>query len=429
MALRTSQKAGNSGYSSRKKLRLLTLPLEVRQQIYEHLTTLPRVAHLNFLCTCKSLHFEALHSFFSRPLNASHQMELMHFILRKSQGSLRHIKEVNLRLVDIDSQAMAPYLSQVVLGTSKTVVEHPYELELRRITIALGRLSNIRRVSIVSPGASDKNPAPQMIVEGVLEWVAQNSPKLHHLRVDSSNVLLEPLRSCRSLRSLCISAFAPTTASRAEAIFDQLPDLVDLEIIASSWQSSYFMHQTPTPAITPEVIRGLRPLQSLTIHDCAVPYINKAIFLDVDMVRVIGEVHGASLTHFSVSSTASLEPWVSFYLAENLRVMTRVHTLSLILPIIDFRILDCLPPTLWSLELLVSGLSHAQVMIDKLQSLGQQLPVLRRVKFVTSVVLPQAGVSEVDSGTRLDVGFNVQKSGRRGDVPWTVTWSALQSFS
>ena len=428
MALRTSQKAGNSGYSSRKKLRLLTLPLEVRQQIYEHLTTLPRVAHLNFLCTCKSLHFEALHSFFSRPLNASHQMELMHFISRKSQGSLRHIKEVNLRLVDVDSQAMAPYLSQIVLGTSKTVVEHPYELELRRITTALGRLSNIRRFSLLDPGTSVDSLPPQMLVEGVLKWVVENSPKLHHLGIDSSKVSLDPLRFCRSLRSLRIPGFSPTSASKAKAIFDQLSDLVDLEIMARNWQSYFFDHQNATKAITPEVIRGLRPLRSLTIHDCAELGNNEATLLDLDMLRAIREVHGASLTHFAISSIDTPEPVVLFHFAESLRVMTRLHTLSLILPNIDPKMLNCLPPTVWSLEVLVSGLIHAQAMIDKLQLLGQQLPGLRKVKFVASGLEYEAGVSEVGPGGSLDVGFNIYQIERDIDVPWTVTWSALQSF-
>ena len=407
---------------------LFVLPLEIRRQIYAHMTKLPRVDHLNTLCTCKRLHCEAMESFLSRPLNLLDQEELIFATSQRSQSALRYVQEVNLHLTEMDPERMMPFLAQVVLGMSKRAFPQPYDLETTRITSALQDLTGIRSFSLIELATLEKRPVPRMLLDNVLAWAAQHYSGLRHLRVDSSNVSLEPLALCRSLRSLRLAGFSQTQASQMAVIFPKLSELADLQIVVRRGQTRYFHCLDTKKSINSEALRLLRPLQTFSIHDSSDSSNVRGAFLTVNVLRAISEVHGSTLRQFCISSIAPLEHAVVNVLAETIHAMSQLHTLALTWPGMNATVLESLPTSIWSVEVLVSDQHHAAEMLDTLTSIRHELPRLRKIRFITSGPLPQAGVGHVDPNRSFETHPGDEDGGQKLNSPWTVTWGVWQPF-
>lgn len=401
---------------------MLELPLEIRRQIYTYLTGLSRVDHLNFLCACKKLHDEAQVSYLSRPLCFSDQEELTQFSSQPYR-SQAYVQDLSLVLTDLDRDVMRPFLAQVVMDMSKRTFQYPYELEATRTTYALQSLPNIARLSLLEPTRSGVTPAPRLLLNNVLNWIAQQYVGLRRLRIDSSNVSLEPIASLHNLRSLRITGFSETPPSRATTILRGLPKLAELHIVCRRRQSRYFACQTPRKSVGSETLRYLRPLRVIRINDFAELSNRQAAFLDVNMLKSIGESHSSSLRQFGVSSLSPLDPGILSQLAETIYMTSGLHSLSLSWPNIGIELLDSLPPAIWSLQILVSGQPHATKMLKALVAMSERILSLRKIHFLVPGSLAQAQVSSMMSSSSQNAYFWYGL-----EVPWTVTWGVWQPF-
>ena len=273
----------------REDFGILAFPLEIRRQIYASMTQLCQVDHLNFLCTCKRLHSEAEHSFLSRPLNLPDQEELIRFSAHRSPRALKHVQELSFHFTDIERNVMSSFLAQIMMGTSKVAFQDPYRLETSRVTHALQALPNIKSFSLTEAAKAGETSAPRVLLNSVLSWAAEHYPRLTYLRVDSPNVSLEPLRSCRSLVSLRITGLSETPAKQMTVILAGLTNLVELQIVALRGQSRYFSCRDAKSSINSESFRHVRPLRMISINDSTA--INHPAFVTVSILRTIGETH------------------------------------------------------------------------------------------------------------------------------------------
>lgn len=421
--LKKGRRPPYAGRSPEQEFGIFVFPLEIRHQIYTAMIIMCRKDHLSFLCTCKRSYSEASESFLSRPLNLSDQEELIRLTTQQSQTALRHTQELSLQLADIDRETMSPFLAQVVMNTSKTAFQHPYEFEARRITCALQAMPSIKSLTLVDAAKPEKSSAPRYLLDHVLSWAAQHYANLTHLRVDSPNVSLEPLSSCHSLLSLHIPGVSEIPARQMAAILGRLTNLVDLGVIAYRRQSHYLQYRDADRSIDPETFRHIRPLRMLSIQDFAGCAHKQHAFLTGDMLRAISETHSHSLRLFFVSSSTPLEPAVVLQLTETVRTLSAIESLSLVWPEIEPEFLLCLPPSTWSLELLVSDHGHATEMLDTLVAIRYRLPVLRKIHFVTSGSVPTIGVFGIEHGRSFHENSSGPQRSKKHHPPWTLTWS------
>ena len=422
--LKTGRRPQYVSRSSKQESGMFVFPLEIRHQIYTAMTIVRRKDHLSFLCTCKRSYSEARESFLSRPLNLSDQEELIRLTTQQSPTALRHTQELSLQLTDVEPETMSPFLAQVVLNTSKTAFQHPYEFEERRITCALQAMPNIKSLRLVGAAKAEKSSAPRYLLDRVLSWATQHYANLTHLRVESPNVSLEPLASCHSLTSLHISAVSETPARQMAVILARLTNLVDLCVIAYRRQSYYLQYRDADRPFDPETFRHLRPLRMLRIQDFAGCGLKQHALLTGDMLRAISETHRHSLRRFFVSSSTALKPAVVLQLTETVRTLSAIESLSLVWPEMEPEFLYCLPPSIWSLELLVSDQGHATDMLDTLVAICYRLPVLRKIHFVTSGLVSAIAGSGIEHGQSFHENSSASHRNKERHPTWTLTWSA-----
>ena len=258
--------------------------------------------------------------------------------------------------------------------------------------------------------------------------MTQLYPQLRHLRVDSPNISLEPLVSCTRLRTLRITGYSQTPAARAALVFEGMAELAGLQIVSRRRQSHYFRCQDLKKSVNSTTVRHMRPLQTMSIHDVTDVDSQRPAFSTINMFESIRHAHSASLRQFCVSCIAPLELPLLVQLAETISAMTQVHTLVLTWPGLEAELLEALPPSIWSLELLVSGHDHASDVLAVLSAMRQRIPRLRKIKFVVPDVLFQSDMAKLlptKSGSRMS-DPSVPES--EAEQPWAVTWGLWCPF-
>ena len=400
---------------------LLAIPLELRLHIYEQMRSTLGSAHLNLLCTCRKINLEARESFLSRPVQFGTQAALARNVGSRRHG-LEQVFDLKLGLTEISRDDMSPFLAQIVVGMSKLKFQNSYEIEAARITTALRTMPNIKSLTLTEPFQAPDTPAPKVLVNHILAWTSQSYCGLRHLRLDMPNISLEPLASFRLLRSLRITSFSETSAAQARIIFEQLTALDELHLVARGRQSRYLQCQNLKRSIDPHVIHHVRPLRILGIYDFADLINKRAGFITADMLKAIGGRHGGSLQELRLSSISPLGHSSLSRLEGAFAVMSQVHTLSLAWPGIEPELTQHLPSSTWSLELFVSGNTHASDLLDALLQCHHRYPKLRKIKLLlpASITLPEMSTFDLENFLARSSYQHQHK--RRPEKPWTVSW-------
>src|SRR5690242_3257656 len=107
--------------------------------------------HSSLICVCKQIYGEARESFFRRPLTCRSQDDLIHFVRTRPKALLQSITNIRLHLQEIEVDVMQPFLARISVGISAASHQHPYWVELNRVTNALIKLPNIEDLSLLLP--------------------------------------------------------------------------------------------------------------------------------------------------------------------------------------------------------------------------------------------------------------------------------------
>ncbi|RMD42018.1 hypothetical protein DV735_g3126, partial [Chaetothyriales sp. CBS 134920] len=164
-------------------LRLQALPTEVRYQIFEYMTALPRADHLNFLLTCRSILHQASASFFRRPLYCSSQDKLIEFIDRHTPSNLDHVHTLYIQLQEVLPEHIAAYLAQIALYVPASQFFHPFTLERDRILCALRALPSLRHIVFLDTREGSRN-SPKLLLHRVHSFVVQDFTNLKSVRIE-----------------------------------------------------------------------------------------------------------------------------------------------------------------------------------------------------------------------------------------------------
>jgi hypothetical protein len=391
--------------SRQPSFRLLSLPLELRLQIFTCAKALPRQDHLNLLCCSSRIHDEAQESFLSRSLSFMNQRDLAFSMSHDDNRCCQHSRDLTLALTDMDPAKMQTIMFQLLSDAPKSKLQRPYVMESQFVTSALHCFRDLTSFSLIENDESRHTPAPSILSNSVISWLLGRHTQLSRLRIDASNVSLEPLSKLTALRSLSVNAYSGTPASKLSTILGALSSLEHLEITCPTRQALYFRPAQMHKSVNADVIRNIPALKSLHIHDRGWRADVLAPYITSDILGAIRGRHSATLTELSIIATNNLGREVEDEIDLTLQSMRRVHTLTLILFSFPNSTLRSMPPTVWSLKCMVTTDIEARRVPRMLEA--SRMKVLRKIDIIIS-------------GAGMPLPASMLQSGPRGS--WDITF-------
>ncbi|MCJ1373673.1 hypothetical protein MMC20_004902 [Loxospora ochrophaea] len=286
------------------RLRFLTLPVEIRELIYDEILHSMPASLLQLIRTNRQIHHEAQPFVFRQPLSFDGQSDFFDMFYSVNRKYLRYIQVIEFALHDIDPEkivgALGKRLRQAKMtSASQAQNNNPYleacDSEVRRIGEVFSRLPNVKRFTIVGPKPSDAQPCRHMLICLTKELV-QHFTDLQQLNVEIDALPIQFIRHLKRLRSLRLTGFSTSTPAEALSTLRALPHLTSLEIMGSSSDLTFEQrpgHPGPrsVQCITPAVIDGLPNIKRLTIYDPLDPMSSseQANFLNAEMFHMLAK--------------------------------------------------------------------------------------------------------------------------------------------
>lgn len=340
--------------------------------------------HSSLICVCKQIYGEARESFFRRPFTCRSQDDLIHFVRTRPKALLQSITNIRLHLQEIEVDVMQPFLAKISVGISTASHQHPYWVELNRITNALIRLPNIEDLSLLLPLDHAQSTTSSIIINGLLEWATARYTTLHRLRVDFDSCQLDSLAVCRELQSLHLTGFSETNAEHAAEILGQLDLLESLTIIGPprglQMRQRYGHQSKIVQSINHRVLDRIRPLKRLVIKEAADPNCG-GVFLTSRTLKGIYDRHLESLRVLHLSSSLTPDEVFTTFLEALLMATPNIRELALTWPDMQVAFVECVPASVQRLSLLVCSHPQAQMFVDRLQAIRYRLPFLKHIRF------------------------------------------------
>ena len=281
---------GGATSTARPRANLLTLPLEIRDEIFSFLIREPSCVVLNLLFANRQLEKEVKPFLYRRSLVFEGQCELFHWLSLVDHRYLRYVSDVRFKLFDIDPEKIAGALGTRLrearanrvngdLRSSNDRADNPYYeacfQELKRLHKAFGLLHGVRRLTIATCKASDPSPPIQML-DAFSNMLGQCFPNLTSLISEESRFDVDFVANKPRLQLLRFSANSESCEDDINAIFRRLPNL-HLEICRTSPPrgASDEWH------CTSEILFCLPPLRRLVLFerlDTKIPCLLEEVF-------------------------------------------------------------------------------------------------------------------------------------------------------
>ncbi len=222
----------------RTRLSFHTIPLEIREHIYNELLGIAPSTIFDLLLTNRQIASEAKPFLYRQPLIFDGQAEFVSWLRSVDRTCLRHVVEVHFKLHDIDPikivGALGKRLRQAaVSGATKDEGENPYQeacdQEVERLGNCFRHLPNVSRFRILSYSSTDARP-PYDMLASFADMLADTFPNLRSLTNYEELLPITFMSSFEKLRHLRFTGVC--TSSRAEVVrtFRDLRELAKVEI-------------------------------------------------------------------------------------------------------------------------------------------------------------------------------------------------------
>ena len=258
----------------------LTLPLEIREQVYsEILVTMPCTL-LQLLRSNRQISKEAQPFLYKQPIIFDGQVELFSWLKKVDRDLLRHVTTIKFKLHDIDAKrivgALGERLRRVKVSPGTPAVDsNPYDMaceqQVKRIGEVFSLLANVKDLTILECQQSDPQPSFHMLVAFSQE-LGRRFPSLQTLSIQNDFFPTTFISKFSHLRTLRLTGFSTTGPAETEAALSVLPCLSSLSITSPS--AGLTFQQRPgytgplrVQCITPAVLGSLRNLKYLSIYD------------------------------------------------------------------------------------------------------------------------------------------------------------------
>ena len=267
---RTRPEAGHLG--SRSRASLLSIPLELREEIYYHLTYPDSKTLIDLLVVNRRLAREVKPFLYKQPLSFDGQSELFQWLGQVDHDYLRYVADIRFKLVDIDPENIVGALGKRLReagssqdtdgsdGTDNPYYEACYQ-DLKRLQRAFSLLHSVRKFTIVERTPSDSQP-PSRMIDGFTKMLSHCFPELQTLISEEKSLPIVFIANKPYLRRIRFPANTESSEDDIAAIFTHLPDL-RLEVCRLPSLEGIEYHSGCMAEILPHV----PPLRSLTLFE------------------------------------------------------------------------------------------------------------------------------------------------------------------
>lgn len=298
---------------------------------------------------------------------------------------LGDITHLHLRLEEIEASVMQPYLASVAITATMPPDQHPYLVEINRITGALTELSGITRLAVLGPSDASKNTPATVVTTSILQWIVDHYHHLRDLRVEIESCRLDSLSRLTELRALRISAYSETSPLRTADVLSRLGSLEDLHISGPSravhLRQKHGLQSRIVQSVSNLIFEQLKPLKRLRIKEVINSRGEGSGLLTCNTVKALYEIHKESLQVLHISaSEAPSRPFVA-YLSALLIAAPGLQELHLTWPGMDDDFVDNFPNSVRRLKLTVSSPAQAQAIVYRLAAMRYRLRCLQQLKF------------------------------------------------
>ena len=230
---RTGPEASRSELHSRASL--LSIPLELREEIYCHLTYPDSKTLLDLLVVNRRFAREVKPFLYKQTLFFDGQSELFEWLGQVDHDYLRYVADVRFKLVDIDPENIVGALGKRLreAGSSRDSDgsdgnDNPYHeacfQDLKRLHRAFSLLHSVKEFTIVERTPSDPQPPSQMI-DGFTKMLGYCFPELQSLISEEKSLCINFVANKPHLRRIRFPANTESGEDEIAAIFRHLPDL------------------------------------------------------------------------------------------------------------------------------------------------------------------------------------------------------------
>ena len=192
---------------------LLRLPTEILIAIYN--LALHDSRHIDLLLSCKQISMETSSILYERPVGFASQTKLFSWIERSKEQDLRRVKDLAIRLVDVDLTPLFNATpSQHSNGPSAWDL---YQRELVQLDEALLALPNLENLTIMPPD-THKSMFVRSMYTCFLARIPLRCPRLKRLTLHDDKYVLQRVPELQKLaKVVCEGAASPASSSQASA--------------------------------------------------------------------------------------------------------------------------------------------------------------------------------------------------------------------
>ena len=321
-----SKKTTSNRSQPRSRLRFLTIPLEIREHIYNDLVEAMPSTIFDLLLTSRQVSSEAKPFLYRQPLIFDGQAELVTWLRTVDRACLRHVVEIHFRLHDIDPVkivgALGKRLRQAAATTAaaQSTDDNPYEeacdLEVERLGNCFRHLPNVSKFTILSYSPNKARPPYEMLAS-FAEMLAERFPNLRSLTNYEELFPVTFMSSFEKLTHLRFTGVSTSTRAEVCRTFRSLTELHTLEIWRPDFNIEDKQYETASGVSgagrcnIADIVGCLPRLQTFSLREYALSARPSAAF---DMIR---------RTVFESLNALQKHPHL-----QNLEILTNIDLLS-----------------------------------------------------------------------------------------------------
>lgn len=278
----TTTTATTRGGASRPPPPFLTIPVELREHIYNELLPYDPSSLFQLLLTCLQITREAKPFIFKQSLIFDGQSELYDWIRRVDRKYLRYVADIQFKLHDIDPDKIVGALGKRLRQANITAANsarapegNPYDeacdWEIDRLGNAFLLLPNVKHITVLAGTDADPRPSYHMLFS-FSKLLSRRFPQLVTLINQDEYLPAGCLLGMQNLRRLCFPALSSSPPAEVTAMISGLPKLLHLEFnrlhadTGTSQDILYSRSATRQQCNYAELTRGLLNLESLAFY-------------------------------------------------------------------------------------------------------------------------------------------------------------------
>lgn len=329
--------------NSENSSQLLTLPLELREQIYRRVLSSPSHGP-ELLRTCREIQTEAHKFLYQRPVVFRGQDALYHWLDGTSRIFLPQVTEISLKLQDVDltSLLQADASPDQPSTPVRLSIRELYEAELGRLEQALRKLGNVKTV-IIRKISEQSSFLYRDFVTKCLALLSSVYPALTTLRLDGDfqHHDLAFLKCLKHLESFSFDGFSSSSPASTADILSELDALRNLSLTSQHGRPTSDLRTYPgtkakRKSFTGDVVRAFeRPKPSSVTEPNAVAPL--ALLFAPVVLTTLQHVHTLNSISILLSHTPDAYMLQSL---EHLLEITSIQRLELDWPELDLFCLE-----------------------------------------------------------------------------------------